>query len=146
MPGKVNPVLPEAMTMVAAQVMGNDVAVAIGGQAGNFELNVMKPVIAHNLLESISILAGACAALTTFCVKGIEANRERCASFIEKSLSMATALAPHIGYDAAARIAKTSWKTGKSVRELATEEGVLPKDELEKVLDARAMTEPGIPG
>jgi fumarate hydratase, class II len=146
MPGKVNPVLPEAMAMVCAQVIGNDLTITLGGQSGNFELNVMKPVIAHNLLESIELLANGCEALRRFCVEGITANRERAASFVEMSLAMATALAPHIGYDAASRIAKESWTTGRSVRELAREQGVLPEDALERVLDARAMTEPGFPG
>jgi fumarate hydratase class II len=146
MPGKINPVLPEAICMIAAQVIGNDAAITVGGQSGNFELNVMKPVIAHNLLESIEILARGCQAFTDFCIKGIQANQEQCESYIEQSLSMCTALAPHIGYDQAADIAKTSFKTGKTVREIATERASLPENQLSEVLNAFDMTNPGIPG
>jgi fumarate hydratase, class II len=146
MPGKVNPVIPEMVVMVAAQVMGNDVSIAVGGMGGNFELNVMMPVIAYNLLQSIEILAAASRLLADRCVDGIKANRERCADLVEKSLALVTSLAPAIGYDAAAEIAKESWKTGRPVRELAREKKVLPEDELEKALDARAMTEGGIQG
>jgi fumarate hydratase class II len=142
MPGKVNPVLPEAIAMIAAQVIGNDAAITIGGQSGNFELNVMKPLMAHNLLQSIAILGSGCDALTRFCIQGIEANRAVCEGYIEQSLSMATALAPQIGYDAAASIAKESFKTGRTVREIAQDREVLPKDELATALDPRRMTEP----
>src|SRR5688572_10019724 len=114
MPGKVNPVIAESVLMVAAQVIGNDLAVTIGGQAGVFELNVMMPVMAHNVLESIRLLAASANNLTDRCVDGIEANEERCKEMIEKSLAMCTALAPVIGYDAAAGIAKESYKTGKT--------------------------------
>jgi fumarate hydratase class II len=146
MPGKVNPVIPESVLMVAAQVIGNDATIALGGMAGNFELNVMMPVIAFNLLQSIEILGNASRLLAARCVDGIEARRERCAELVEKSLAMVTSLAPLIGYDAAAEIAKESWKTGRTVRELAREKGVLPPDELERALDARAMTEGGVQG
>jgi len=140
MPGKVNPVLPEAMMMVCAQVTGNDMAVTIGGQHGNFELNVMKPVIASNLLESIEILANACDALVDFCIEGIQANEERARGFIEQSLSMATALAPEIGYDAASDIAKTSFKTGKTVREVAREREIMSDEALDEALDPMRQT------
>ncbi|HEX2253671.1 MAG TPA: class II fumarate hydratase [Thermoanaerobaculia bacterium] len=144
MPGKVNPVIPESVLMVCAQVVGNDATIAVGGMAGNFELNVMMPVIAYNLLQSIEILAAASRLLADRCVAGLEARRERCEELVERSLAMVTSLAPKIGYDAAADIAKESWKTGRPVRELARERQVLPSDELERALDARAMTEGGI--
>ncbi|MGE4191492.1 MAG: lyase family protein, partial [Thermoanaerobaculia bacterium] len=144
MPGKVNPVIPEMTLMVAAQVMGNDVTIGIAGAGGNFELNVMMPVIAFNLLQSIEILTSAANLLAERCVGGITANRERCEELVEQSLAMVTALAPKIGYDAAAAIAKESVATGKTVRALCLEKKVLPPDELARVLDARAQTEGGI--
>jgi len=140
MPGKVNPVLPEAMMMLCAQVMGNDIAITVGGQHGNFELNVMKPMIASNLLESIDILARGCNAFVDFCVEGITANRERAAGYIEQSLSMATSLAPEIGYDKAASIAKESYKTGRTVREIAKETSGLSEDALNAALDPMGQT------
>ncbi|MFQ5738867.1 MAG: class II fumarate hydratase [Acidobacteriota bacterium] len=143
MPGKVNPVIAEAVTMIVAQVLGNDVTINVAGQAGNFELNVMKPVIAYNLLQSIELLSNGCRVLAEKCVDGIEANRERCEQMIEKSLAMVTSLAPAIGYDRAAEIAKEAYRTGRTVREVASEKNVLPDDELEKALDARGMTEEG---
>jgi fumarate hydratase, class II len=144
MPGKVNPVIPEAVLMVAAQVVGNDVAITLGGMGGNFELNVMMPMIAHNLLESIEILGNAAFLLAEKCVEGIEANRERAEDLVERSLAMVTSLVPKIGYDAAAEIAKESVRTGKTVRELCREKGVLPEDELREALDPWGQTEGGI--
>ncbi len=144
MPGKVNPVIPEMTLMVCAQVIGNDVAIALGGLSGNFELNVMMPLIAYDLLQSIAILSAAARLLAERCVEGLTANVERAAELVEKSLAMVTALAPRIGYDRAAEIAKESVKTGRTVRELAREKGVLPEEELERALDARAQTEGGI--
>jgi fumarate hydratase, class II len=144
MPGKVNPVIPESVLMVCAQVIGNDATIALGGLSGNFELNVMMPVIAYDLLQSIEILANVSVLLAERCVDGIEARRERCEELVEKSLALVTSLAPKIGYDRAADIAKESWKTGRTVRDLATEKQVLPADELERALDARAQTEGGI--
>ena len=129
--------------MVAAQVMGNDVTITVAGAGGNFELNVMMPVIAYNLLQSIGILAAAADLLEERCVRGLTANRERCEELVEKSLAMVTALAPRIGYDAAAAIAKESVATGKTVRQLCLEKQVLPPDELARVLDPRAQTEGG---
>jgi fumarate hydratase class II len=146
MPGKVNPVIPEAVTMVAAQVMGNHTTITVGGTGGYFELNVMMPVMAYALLQSITILGNASQVLAEKAVDGIEANRDRIRELLEGNLSLGTALAPHIGYDAAAALAKEAFKEGRTVRELAREREVLPADALEKVLDARAMTEPGIPG
>jgi fumarate hydratase class II len=142
MPGKVNPVIAESVTMVAAQVVGNDATVALSGMTGNFELNVMMPVLAYNLIQSVELLAAASAMFADKCVAGIEADVERCESMVEKSLAMVTSLAPKIGYDPAAALAKEAFQTGRTVRELALEKKVLPADELEKVLDARSMTEP----
>jgi fumarate hydratase class II len=146
MPGKVNPVIPESVLMVAAQVIGNDAAIAVGGMAGNFELNVMMPMIAYNLLQSAEILANVSRLLADRCVKGIEANGERARALVEESLAMCTSLAPKIGYDRAAAIAKEAFATGMTVREIAERDEVLPADELDRVLDARKMTEGGIPG
>ena len=144
MPGKVNPVIAESVLMVAAQVIGNDAAITIGGQAGVFELNVMMPVMAHNLLESIRLLASSANNFTDRCVTGIVADVERCNDMIEKSLAMCTALAPEIGYDQAAAIAKESYRTGKTVREIALEKKILPPDRLNELLDPLRMTKPGI--
>ena len=144
MPGKVNPVIPESVLMVAAQVVGNDATITIAGMSGVFELNVMMPLIAFNLLQSIEILANASRLLAEKCVEGIEGNRERCEELVEKSLAMVTALVPKIGYDAAAEIAKESVKTGKTVRELCRERNVLPEDELREALDPWGQTEGGI--
>lgn len=146
MPGKVNPVMPEMALMVAAQVVGNDATIALGGMSGHFDLNVMMPVIAYNLLQSIEILASACRLLEERCIDGLEANVERCRELVEGSLAMCTSLAPKIGYDAAAAIAKEAFATGRTVREIATEKAVLPADELDAVLDPRAQTEGGIQG
>jgi len=144
MPGKVNPVIPESVLMVAAQVVGNDVTITLAGMSGNFELNVMMPLIAYNLLQSIEILGNASRLLAERCVEGIEANRERCGELVERSLAMVTSLVPKIGYDAAAEIAKESVKTGKTVREICRERNVLPPDELAEALDPWGQTEGGI--
>src|SRR6185295_7083124 len=141
MPGKVNPVIPESVLMVAAQVVGNDAAITIAGMSGVFELNVMMPLIAYDLLQSIEILANASRLLAEKCVEGIEGNRERCEELVERSLAMVTALVPKIGYDAAAEIAKESMRTGKTVRELCRERNVLPEAELAEALDPRGQTE-----
>lgn len=146
MPGKVNPVVPEAVTMVAAQVMGNHTTITVGGIGSYFELNVMMPGMTYAMLQSIALLASASTVLAEKCVDGIVANEERLRELLEGNLSLATALAPSIGYDAAAAIAKDAFKEGRTAREVARERGVLPDDELDRVLDARAMTEPGIPG
>ena len=144
MPGKVNPVIPEAVLMVAAQVVGNDATIAVAGMSGVFELNVMMPVLAYNLLQSIEILANAGRLLAERCVEGIEANVARCEELVEKSLAMVTSLVPEIGYDRAAEIAKESVKTGATVRELARQKEVLPPAELDRALDPWGMTEGGI--
>ncbi|MBH0181770.1 MAG: S1 RNA-binding domain-containing protein [Nitrospira sp.] len=145
MPGKVNPVIAESVTMVCAQVIGNDVTVTVGGQAANFELIVMMPVMAYNLLQSIELLAAASNNFAAKCIEGIKANEERCKSLIEESLAMCTALAPAIGYEAAAKLAKDAYKSGKTVRQVAKEQKVLPEKKLTELLDPWRMTEPGGP-
>ncbi len=133
MPGKVNPVIPEMVIQVAAQVIGNDAAITFAGQGGYFELNTMLPVIALNLLESIEILASAAGLFAGKCVAGITANRERCESLIEQSLMLSTYLAPFLGYDTASEIAKEAFATGRTIREVVRARGVLPEEELEKI-------------
>jgi fumarate hydratase class II len=141
MPGKVNPVIPEVVTQVAAQVVGNDQAIAIGGMQGHFELNVFVPLMARNLLQSIKLLAAASRLLDEKCVSGIEANREQCERYAELTLSAATALNPHIGYDKASEIVKKAAASGRSLREVAREEGV-SDDVLDEALDYRKMAKP----
>ncbi|MFZ2446653.1 MAG: class II fumarate hydratase [Syntrophobacteraceae bacterium] len=133
MPGKVNPVIPEMVIQVAAQVVGNDATITICGQGGYLELNTMLPVIALNLLESIEILASAASLLAKKCVSGIVANRDKCESYIEQSLALSTSLVPFIGYDRASEIAKEAFATGKTVREIARETGILPEDKLDEI-------------
>ena len=144
MPGKVNPVMSEMVMQVAAQVIGNDATITWGGAAGNFELNLMMPVIAHNLLESIEILANAAEAFRSKCVEGIEADRERALALLERNAVIVTALNPHIGYDNGAKIAKESLATGRSIRELVLEAGLMSESELDKALDLKKLTEGGI--
>ncbi len=144
MPGKVNPVMSEMMMQVAAQVIGNDVAIAWGGANGNFELNVMMPMIAHNLLESAGILANGCDAFRERCVDGLEANEKRAQELVEKNAIIVTALNPHIGYDNGAKIAKEAVATGRSVRDLVLEAGLMTGDELDDALDIKKMTEGGL--
>jgi fumarate hydratase class II len=141
MPGKVNPVIPEVVTQVAAQVIGNDTTIAVGGMQGHFELNVFVPLLARNLLDSIKLLTAAARLLAEKCVDGIEANRERCEHYAELTLSAATALNPYIGYDAATEIVKEAASTGKPLREVARARGV-DEDVLDKALDYRAMAKP----
>ncbi|MBN2467942.1 MAG: class II fumarate hydratase [Deltaproteobacteria bacterium] len=145
MPGKVNPVMLESMMMLCATVMGNDVAITVGGQHGNFELNTMMPMMTCHLLTSIGLLAAGSRLLADRCIKGIVANKERAQSLIEGSIAMCTALAPFIGYEAAAKIAQESFRTGKTVRDVALDHRVLPEKELDRVLDPKRLTHPGIP-
>jgi fumarate hydratase, class II len=141
MPGKVNPVIPEVVTQVAAQVIGNDAAIAVGGMQGHFELNVFVPLMARNLLDSIKLLASASRLLAETCVDGIEANREQCERYAELTLSAATALNPYIGYDKATEIVKQAAASGRSLREVARDHGI--EDEiLDKALDYRKMAKP----
>jgi len=146
MPGKVNPVIPESLLQVCAQVQGNDLAIALGAQAGNFELNVMMPMIAHNLLESISILSTSIKMFDEKCAKGIEANTQKIEELVEKSLMLATPLAPVVGYDKAAEISKKAFKENKTVRQVATETLDLSKEKLDEILDVSGMTVPGAGG
>jgi fumarate hydratase class II len=141
MPGKVNPVIPEVVTQVAAKVIGNDQAIAIGGMQGHFELNVFVPLMARNILDQIKLLSAASRLLAEKCVDGIEANREQCERYAELTLSAATALNPHIGYDKASEIVKKASSSGRSLREVAREEGVEDAI-LDEALDYRAMAKP----
>jgi fumarate hydratase class II len=134
MPGKVNPVIPEAVIQVAAQVAGNDLTVMLGGQSGTFELNVMLPVTAYNLLQSIALLTSSVDVFAEKCIKGITANRDTCAAGIEKSLAMVTGLVPHIGYDKAAAIAIKAHETGKTIREVVLAEKILPEELVDNLL------------
>jgi fumarate hydratase class II len=144
MPGKVNPVVPEAVCQVVAQVIGNDAAVAFGGAAGTFELNVMLPVIARNLLESIRLLASVSRTLADRCVLGIEADEERCRTYALSSPAVGTALTPYIGYEEAAKVIKASLAEGKDLRTIVIERGLLSEEEADKALDVEAMTRGGV--
>jgi len=146
MPGKINPSIPEMVNQVCFQVMGLDTTVAIASEHGQLELNVMMPVIGFNVLLAMRILTNATNALTERCIKGIQANREMCAYWVERSAALATALAPQIGYARAAEISKQSVKEGILIRDLVKRDGILPADEADEVLDLRKMTEIGVPG
>jgi fumarate hydratase, class II len=135
MPGKINPVIPEVVIQVAMQVIGNDATIVLAGQSGNFELNVALPVIAYNLLQSVQLLSNAARAFSQKCIKGIRANLEACRGYIEKSLALATALVPHIGYDRAAAIAQKAYETGETVPVVARRERVIPSDVLAILFD-----------
>src|SRR6266446_3656321 len=140
MPGKVNPVIAESLTLVCAQVIGYDAAITWACASGNFELNVMMPVMAYDLLQSIELLAAVSRNLDRRCVQGVEADRERAEGFVEQSLAMCTVLAPVIGYEKAAEIAKEAWKTGRTVREVARESSGIPEGQLDELLDPRSQT------
>ncbi|HUG75115.1 MAG TPA: class II fumarate hydratase [Acidimicrobiia bacterium] len=144
MPGKVNPVMSEMVMQVAAQVVGNDATVAWAGANGNFELNVMMPVLAHNLLQSAELLAAAADTFRERCVEGIRANEERSRWLVEQNIIVVTALVPHIGYDAAAKVAKEAFASGRGVREVVLDTGLMEPDELDRALDLRKMTEGGV--
>jgi fumarate hydratase, class II len=144
MPGKVNPVIPEAVTQVAVQVLGNDTAVAFAGSQGNFELNVYMPMMARNLLESIRFLANAVRVFDTACIQGIEANVERLAAYAEASPSIGTALNPFLGYEKSAEVIKESVRTGRSIRDIVLDEGLMSAAELDRALDILGMTEGGL--
>jgi fumarate hydratase, class II len=143
MPGKVNPTQSEALTMVCAQVMGNDVAVGIGGASGNFELNVFKPVIIHNVLQSLRLLGDACRNFNEFCAQGIEANHERIHENLARSLMLVTALNPHIGYDNAAKIAKKAHQDGTTLKDAALALGLVSAQDFDRWVDPKKMTKPG---
>ena len=138
MPGKVNPVIPEVVTQVAAQVIGNDTAITVGGMQGHFELNVFVPLLAKNVLESVMLLASASRLFAEKCVDGIEANRENAERYAELTLAAATALNPYIGYDRATEIVKEAAASGRPLREVAREQGV-EESVLDEALDYRAM-------
>lgn len=146
MPGKVNPVMSEMLIQVSAQVIANDTAVTLAGRDSIFELNTMMPLIAHNALESVRLLSAGIDVFTRRCIDGITADSERCEQMIERSLAMCTSLAPKIGYDQAAAIAKEAYAEGKTVRQVARAKGVLPEAELDRTLDPAAMTAPGAKG
>ena len=142
MPGKVNPVIPESLVQVCAQVIGNDSTITLAGLSGNFELNVMMPLIAYNLLQSIHLLANAVNNFSKRCIQGLKADRKRCEEMVEKSLALATALTPKIGYEKAARIAKKAYVQDKTIRQVVEEEGLFSKEELNLLLDPRSMIAP----
>jgi fumarate hydratase, class II len=146
MPGKVNPVLCESVLQVAAHVIGCDATITVCGQGGNFELNTMTPIMGLRLLEAIRLSASVVKAFTAKCVDGIVADRARCEEMVERSLAMATALAPVVGYENAAKIAQEALATGQTVRDVAQKKKLLAKEELAKLLDPWSMTEPGISG
>ena len=144
MPGKVNPVLAESLTQVCAHVIGNDLTITIAGQSGNFQLNVMMPVMLHNLMESIELLSSSSEIFATDCIKGIEADKKICEGYIEESLAMCTSLAPIIGYNKAAMVAKKAHETGKTVREIVNEDKILSKEESDRVLNPITMVKPSL--
>ncbi len=146
MPGKVNPVMAEAVSQVVAQVIGNDASVAFAGAAGNFELNVMLPVIAHNLLEAVRLLANVSRLFADRCVVGLEADVERCRVYALSSPAVVTALNPYIGYEQAAKVVKQSMAEGKDLRTVVLENGLLSEEEVDRALDVAAMTRGGIVG
>ena len=146
MPGKVNPVIAESLIQVCLWVIGADVSITLGGLQSFFELNVAMPLIGAQMLESVHLLAAGSRNFADACVKGIEADRERCESLVEQSLAMCTPLAPVIGYDKAAEIAKKAYKEGKTVREVAREVSGLSEKQLDEIFNLRALTEPGIRG
>ena len=141
MPGKINPVMAESLMQVCAQIIGNDTTVSLCGLSGNFELNVMMPVMAYNILQSIELLSNGIKAFDEKCLAGLQADKKRCGDLLEQSLALVTALVPEIGYDRAADLAKQAHKTGKTLRELAVEDGIA-EEILDKLLDPASMTEP----
>jgi fumarate hydratase class II len=144
MPGKVNPVLCEAVTQVAAQVFGNDAAVAFGGSQGNFELNVYVPMIARNVLESVALLTNVCRVFADRCVDGIEVDEDRCRAYAESSPSLGTSLNPYLGYEKASELVKASVASGRSIRDLVLDEGLMEPEELDRALDVLGMTKGGV--
>ena len=146
MPGKVNPVMAEVVNQVAFQVMGNDHTICMASEAGQFELNVMGPVIAFNLLQSLQIMQRALGVFHQFALEGMEANRARCQAYVDQSFGIVTALNPHLGYDVAAQLVKEAMVTGQTIKELILERGLLSLTEMEEILNPMQMTTPGIAG
>ncbi len=146
MPGKVNPVMAEALNMVCFQVIGNDTTIAMASQAGQLELNVMMPVIAYNLLQSIEILKNGIRVFAERCIKAIRAKKENCRFWLERSLGIVTALSPYIGYQKAAELAKEAYRERKGIKEIAIKKGILSEEELDSILDFKRLTSPGIAG
>jgi aspartate ammonia-lyase len=146
MPGKVNPVMAEMLNMACFQVIGNDTTITMAVQAGQLELNVMMPVMAFDMLMSIDILMNSMRVCAEFCVEGITADEARCRQYVENSMGLVTALNPHIGYSASAKVAQENYRTGRPIRDIVRDLGVLTDEQLEEILDPVAMTEPGIPG
>ncbi|MCL4516522.1 MAG: aspartate ammonia-lyase [Firmicutes bacterium] len=146
MPGKVNPVIAEVVNQAAFQIMGNDLTVTLAAQAGQLELNVMEPVLVHNLLQSLDILRNVTVVFKHRCIDGIRANVERCRELLDRSIGVVTAINPHVGYEVASQIAKEALATGRSVRSIVLERGLLTPEELEVILSPLEMTEPGIAG
>ncbi|HET6260851.1 MAG TPA: lyase family protein, partial [Chloroflexia bacterium] len=146
MPGKVNPVMAEMLNMACFQVIGNDTTITMAVQAGQLELNVMMPVMAFDMLMSIDILKNSMNVFAEYCVEGITANEERCRYLVENSMGLATALNPYIGYSAAAKVTQESFRTGKPIRQVVLDMGVLSEEDLDRILDPKAMTEPGVAG
>lgn len=146
MPGKVNPVMAEVVNQVAFQVMGNDLTISLASEAGQFELNVMEPVLVFNLLQSISIMTNVFGVFRTYCIEGITANEAQLKEYVERSVGVITAINPHVGYETAARLAREAILTGKPVRELCLAQKVLTREQLERILDPYEMTHPGIAG
>lgn len=146
MPGKVNPVMPEVVNQVAFQVIGNDHTICLACEAGQFELNVMGPVLAFNLLQSLKILRNAASVFERFAIEGLEADRERCKNYVEQSFGIVTALNPHLGYEVAAQLVKEAVRTGLTLKELILERGLLTQEEIEEILNPIQMTTPGIAG
>ena len=144
MPGKVNPTQCEALTMVVARVIGNDVTVGFAGSQGNFELNVYKPVMIYSLLQSVRLLADAVVSFTNNLVRGIEADRERIDELLHKSLMLVTALSPHIGYDRAAQVAHEAFKKGTTLKEMAVDLGYVTEEEFDRMVRPELMVKPGL--
>jgi aspartate ammonia-lyase len=144
MPAKVNPIIPEAVTMAAAKLIGNDATITTAAQYSFLELHMMMPLIGYTILESIEIASNTCITFADKCIIGIRANIERCRQYAESSLMVITAITPKIGYEAAAKIAKKAMETRKSIKELLVEEGIVTKEEVDKILDIKKLTEGGI--
>jgi aspartate ammonia-lyase len=146
MPGKVNPVIPEVLNQTCYQVIGNDLAVTLGVENGQFELNVMEPVMAFNIFNSITYLTNAVDTFNRLCVQGVKAKEEQCEKWLEGSVGIVTALLPHIGYERSSMVAKEAYKTGRPVRELLLTQQLLTKEAIDIILSPEAMTQPGIAG